>query len=46
MTDALVDNIKRFLVGLADVFNQFIKFFEKYFRRTTVQQLSSRKLIA
>ncbi len=41
MTDALVDNIKRFLVGLADVFNQFIKFFEKCFKKddgTTTQQ--------
>ncbi len=41
MTDALVDNIKRFLVGLADVFDKFIKFFGKYFKKddgTTTQQ--------
>lgn len=28
MTDALVDNIKRFLLGLADVFYQFKAFFD------------------
>lgn len=33
MNDALVDNIKRFLVGLADVFDKFLKFFEKYFKK-------------
>lgn len=41
MNDALVDNIKRFLVGLADVFDKFLKFFEKYFKKddeTTSQQ--------
>ena len=41
MTDALVDNIKRFLVGLADVFDNFLKFFGKYFKKddgTTTQQ--------
>lgn len=41
MTDALVDNIKRFLLGLADVFYQFKAFFEKCFKKddaTTTQQ--------